>query len=66
MDTANTVRPTGRKTILRGETWGQHDPIRGEWTLKPNAPAFQVWRRFTALPCPALWWACSPLFLSHA
>lgn len=42
MASANVMRPQGRKTILRGETWGQHDPIRGEWTLKPSSHAFEV------------------------
>eukprot|EP00892_Ulva_mutabilis_P011149 jgi/Ulvmu1/8406/UM042_0113.1 len=38
---ANLERRRGRKTILHGETWGQHDPIRGEWTLKPASAAFK-------------------------
>ena len=42
MAKANMERPRGRKTILHGETWGQHDPIRGEWTLKPSSSAFKA------------------------
>jgi hypothetical protein len=31
-----------KKEIMHGESWGQRDPIRGEWTVQPNNSAAQV------------------------
>lgn len=31
----------GRRYIANGETWGQHDPISGEWSLLPKSGKYQ-------------------------